>query len=816
VRGVTYGTFRPDVWGDCFPAREVVEEDFRHMAASGANALRTYTVPPRWLLDEAERHGLYVMIGIPWEQHIAFLDEPGIADQIEQRVRNAVRTCAGHPAVLCYAVGNEIPAQIVRWSGRRRIERHVRRLYVAAKSEDPDALVTYVNYPSTEYLQLPFLDLVCFNVYLESPDRLASYLARLHHIAGDRPLLMGELGLDSIRHGELGQATGLEEQVHTVFSCGSAGAFVFSWTDEWHRGGHEIEDWAFGLTTRDRQPKRALSAVSGVFTQPPLPRDSPWPRVSVVVCAHNAGQTISDCLEGVTGLDYPDFEVMVVDDGSTDRTATLVRTFDVRLIRTPNRGLSHARNRGIEEATGEIVAFVDADARPDPHWLTYLAATFTSSTHAGVGGPNISPPGDGLVAGCVAAAPGRPTHVLLSDGEAEHIPGCNMAFRRQALEAIGGFDPRFRVAGDDVDVCWRLQQQGMTLGFSPAAFVWHHHRDSIGAFWRQQRGYGRAEALLEEKWPEKYNSAGHITWGGRVYGGALARLLSGRGRIYHGIWGGAPFQPYHPPSPSLLLSLTSAPEWYLVVLALALLSFLGLFWSPLLVAFPLLVLAAGAPVAQAVAGSWELGPARQAVSPRDRLQSRCLTALLHLLQPAARLRGRLMYGLTPWRLRSRRRFIRPDVQTVFLWSERARRPNERLELLEQCLLEARAVVIRGGPFDRWDLLVRGGLLGRVRLRACTEEHEEERQLIRVKAWPTLSPLAVGCLAILSILTVWAALDGAWLAATVLGVAAVATTGRSLAESGGAMAAVLEAIGALEAVEERSIGAGETADQPAVA
>src|SRR5207245_3889009 len=87
------------------------------------------------------------------------------------------------------------------------------------------------------------------------------------------------------------------------------------------------------------------------------------------------------------------------------------------------------------------------------------------------GGPNIPPPGDGAVADCVANAPAGPAHVLLSDREAEHIPGCNMAFRREALRAIGGFDPRFRTAGDDVDVCWQLQQRGWPHGLRPAGGV---------------------------------------------------------------------------------------------------------------------------------------------------------------------------------------------------------------------------------------------------------------------------------------------------------------------------------------------------------
>jgi hypothetical protein len=106
VRGVPYGTFRLDSEGHQY--NEVaVERDFAQIAATGFNAVRTYTVPPHWFLDAALLYGLRVMVDIPWEQHIAFLENKDRTRLIEERVRAGVRVCAGHPTVLCYAIGNE-------------------------------------------------------------------------------------------------------------------------------------------------------------------------------------------------------------------------------------------------------------------------------------------------------------------------------------------------------------------------------------------------------------------------------------------------------------------------------------------------------------------------------------------------------------------------------------------------------------------------------------------------------------------------------------------------------------------------------------
>jgi GT2 family glycosyltransferase len=122
------------------------------------------------------------------------------------------------------------------------------------------------------------------------------------------------------------------------------------------------------------------------------------------------------------------------------------------------------------------------------------------------------------------------------------------------LAAIGGFDPRFRTAGDDVDVCWRLQARGGRIGFHTGAMDWHHRRNSLAMYWRQQKGYGKAEALLEQKWPERFNPAGHLAWAGRLYGkGITLTLPFGRPRVYGGVWGSAAYQSLYQPAP---LSLT--------------------------------------------------------------------------------------------------------------------------------------------------------------------------------------------------------------------------------------------------------------------
>jgi len=359
------------------------------------------------------------------------------------------------------------------------------------------------------------VDFLCFNIYLHQRKAWRAYLARLQMLSDGKPLLVGEFGIDSLREGEPRKCEMLSWQIEEAFRTGAAGAILFSFTDDWHRDGRAVSDWQLGITDRGRQPKSSFAVVREKFRAAPRFPLRSYPRVSVVVASYNAERTLKACLESLQQLDYP-LRSDLVDDGSTDRTQAIAADFPrARYIPHPrNFGLSVARNTGIAAATGEIVAFTDADCRVDEDWLYYLVGELLDSDFAAVGGPNLLPPDDSAVAAAVMASPGGPAHVMLNDRVAEHIPGCNMAFYKWALVGLGGFDPIFERAGDDVDVCWRLQQAGWNIGFSAAGFVWHYRRSTIRDYLKQQRGYGEAEALLVRKHPEYFNTFGGSMWRG--------------------------------------------------------------------------------------------------------------------------------------------------------------------------------------------------------------------------------------------------------------------------------------------------------------
>ncbi len=533
MKAVTYGPF-PGGWPESF------ESDFSQMAAAGFNAIRLYEMPDRRLLDEASHHGLQVFGGLKWGQYVDFLDHPAHFSAAKISLVNALKLTAQHPALAGVYVGNEIPTDMVRWMGPTKVLQAIEELITLGKELAPSLMFAYANYPSTEYLEPSNADFTAFNVYLENEDAFQSYLQRLHHIAGDRPVVISEFGMDSQRNGLEKQAEVLAWGVQTAMDLETAGMTVYAWSDRWWNGGAEILDWDFGLLQRDGLPKPTLAAVQ----DRPLPTaTSTAELVSVIVCTRNGKARIGACLAALGRMTDQHYEVIVADDGSVDGTAEYVSAKfpSVRLLRLAPGGLGVARNAGAAAAGGEILAFTDDDCEPDHEWISRIRPIFKNGIYQAACGPNLPPKPRSWQEAVVCAAPGAPSHVMLDDREAEHLPGCNLVVTKAAFLAVGGFDPEFHTAGDDVDFCWRLRDAGFKLGFVPGAFVWHWRRPSLMAFLRQQGGYGKAERLLIVKHPKHFSPDGETRWQGFVYGGGPMRVTS-ESIIYHGSMGEAGYQ----------------------------------------------------------------------------------------------------------------------------------------------------------------------------------------------------------------------------------------------------------------------------------
>ena len=538
LRGVSYGPFAPNSRGERYPEPERAAADFALMKKLGANVIRLYVPPPPWMVEEAQKAGLRMMLGIPWPFHMAFLDSADMMREIRDAIRKTVlETRQFGETIAAYSIGNEIRSDIVRWHGPRAVSNFLAELRDLGKQIDPGALFTYSNYPSAEYLDLSFLDFISFNVYLHREEDFRRYLTHLMGQAGELPLVLSETGMDTIREGDQHQAELLSWQCRAAFELGLSGFIVFAFTDEWHTGGAEITDWAFGLTRRDRSPKLAFDAVGKVFGENLPPPLTTAPKASVVVAAYNAAATLGECLSSIRELNYPDYETIVVDDGSTDSTSEIANQAGVRTIRVEHNGLAAARNTGVEAASGEVVAFIDADARADRDWLYHLIETITRRDAAAASGPNFAPDPHSARAAAMAAAPGLPREVRAGDDRLAQLCGCNMAITKAALQKVGGFDPMFTNAGDDVDLSWRLAASTETLAYAPGAVVIHERRATLATYLRQQRGYGTGEGLLYRKYPLRTADQDGMyagpSWIGSLFGGA---------RVYYGEFGRGLFQ----------------------------------------------------------------------------------------------------------------------------------------------------------------------------------------------------------------------------------------------------------------------------------
>ncbi|MGZ5023241.1 MAG: glycosyltransferase [Chthoniobacterales bacterium] len=736
VKGITYGPFKPDSEGNYLGTPDQLKRDLAQMREVGLNVIRIYHTPSLWFLDECAAAGMRVLITLPWAKHIEFLRTQEMRRTVAASVRAAVKEHSGHPAIFGYLVGNEISSTMVRWLGVRRVKEFIENLIRIARAENPNVLFSYASYPPTEFLLPQNVDFLCLNVYLHNQPEFERYLLRLQNLAEERPLILGEFGMDTIRHTQDEQAEMLGWHVDSVIKCGLAGTIFFAWTDEWFTGEQEITDWAFGIVTRDRQPKKAFHVLreklgqdNATLPHRPLPQT---PSVSVIVCSYNGARTLPACLDSLGTLDYPNYEVILVDDGSTDNTAEIAARYpQVKFIQQKNHGLSHARNTGARAARGEVLAYTDSDCMADRDWLYFLINTLLSGNYAGVGGPNVPPPAQDWIQACVAAAPGGPSHVLLTDTVAEHIPGCNMAWYRWAFDNVGGFDVDYHKAGDDVDFCWRVQQSGHEVAFSPSAVVWHHRRFTLRAFQRQQEGYGEAESMLRFKHLIFFGPTGNAKWRGQIYGSPRFSWFINRPIIYHGVFGEGFFQSIYPTPQSEIAGYLRSVEWF----ALTIFLFgLGIFLPEVRIV-PYLMFGG----TLCVALSYML---HAHIEPKfDTIPARLLVMVLAFWQPLIRGWSRyftwLQFKRTPRAVIATRELLPAGSEATgrshrrSYWSELGKDRHNLLGSIFALLEEEGWRYSTDTGWNDWDIHIYGNFWWSIALQSVTEYHGGPKCLTRV-------------------------------------------------------------------------------------
>jgi cellulose synthase/poly-beta-1,6-N-acetylglucosamine synthase-like glycosyltransferase len=235
-------------------------------------------------------------------------------------------------------------------------------------------------------------------------------------------------------------------------------------------------------------------------------------RVSIVVPAYNAQKVICACLESLLNLNFPaaEREILVVDNRSTDRTKEIIRSYPVRYLFESARGVANARNCGLRAAAGEIVAFTDADCIVAPDWLGHLCHPFDDPKTVACAG-KVKPLKPRTVVEHYIVYRRILDQEKMLEANRPYSPPfaitANAAFRRSVLQQIGGFDPEIKLAGEDADLCWRLQWSGNKIAYVPNAIVYHKHRTTVRALFRQCFMYGCGNAQLFAKHQKRFGKS---------------------------------------------------------------------------------------------------------------------------------------------------------------------------------------------------------------------------------------------------------------------------------------------------------------------
>ncbi len=229
-------------------------------------------------------------------------------------------------------------------------------------------------------------------------------------------------------------------------------------------------------------------------------------RYSVIVPAYNAGKTVTQCLQALTrqSIAASQYEVLVVDDGSIDNTAEIVKTFPVRYFHQANRGPAAARNHGSREAHGEIILFTDSDCVPAHDWIAEMTRPFVDPEVVAVKGAYRTNQ-HSLTARFAQVEFEERFEMLKHAPSIDMVDTYSAAYRREVFHSVGGFDESFPVANnEDTELSYKLSRMGRKMVFNPAAVVCHlNHPATVARYARLKFSRGYWRMVVYRRYPDK-------------------------------------------------------------------------------------------------------------------------------------------------------------------------------------------------------------------------------------------------------------------------------------------------------------------------
>src|SRR6185503_6491735 len=236
-------------------------------------------------------------------------------------------------------------------------------------------------------------------------------------------------------------------------------------------------------------------------------------RVSVITPVFNGEKTIGRALEALLAQDYSNKEIIVVDDGSTDRTGEIVRKISgVVYVLQRNAGPASARNAGVRQARGEIICFTDADCIAHSDWITRLVRGFVETEVAAVAGSYGIANKNSLLAGCIHEEI-MYRHRKFMQKYVRAFGSYNCAIKKNVFDAAGGFDERYRGAsGEDNDLSYKILKDGHKIFFEKCALVDHHHPAQLKDYLRSQFQHGFWRAKMYRDHPEMSGGDDYTFW----------------------------------------------------------------------------------------------------------------------------------------------------------------------------------------------------------------------------------------------------------------------------------------------------------------